>query len=365
MYPERAEAGVTHPTVAVYEARAADWAAERSAGHPERAEALAARAGEGPVVDLGCGPGWHLPHLGPGSIGLDAARSMLDIAPSDHPRVQARLDHLPFRRGGLVGAWASKSYVHLARTAVPLALADLHRALTPDAPADLTVFGGDTEHETFADDTFPGRWFSGWPEAMLRDVLVGAGFAVEDLTVVPAADLVPQLLCRLCRERTLPDTVGPGMRLLVCGLNPSVYSADAGIGFARPGNRYWPAALAAGLVTVDRDTRHALVHHGIGMTDLVKRATPRADALSADEYRDGVGRVDRLVEWLQPGAVVMVGLAGWRAAVDRQAVAGVQPEPFGGRPVYVMPSTSGLNAGSRLDDLTDHLRSAAALADTA
>jgi hypothetical protein len=61
----------------------------------------------------------------------------------------------------------------------------------------------------------------------------------------------------------------------------------------------------------------------------------------------------------------MVGLAGWRAAVDRKAVAGVQPEPFGGRPVYVMPSTSGLNAHSRLDDLADHLRAAAALADQA
>ncbi len=81
------------------------------------------------------------------------------------------------------------------------------------------------------------------------------------------------------------------MRLLVCGLNPSVYSADAGRGFARPGNRYWPAALAAGIVSRDRDTRHALLHHGVGMTDLVKRATPRADELTIDEYRDGVERV--------------------------------------------------------------------------
>ena len=348
--------------MAVYEARAADWAAQRSARRPERAAALGTRALDGPVADLGCGPGWHLPLLGPGAVGLDAARAMLDLAPAGHPRVQSRLDALPFRRGGLGGAWASKSYVHLARAAVPLALADLHRALAPGAPVDLTVFGGDTEHESFADDDFAGRRFSGWPEPMLRDVLVGAGFAVEDLVVETAADLVPQLLCTLRRERTLPDTVGPGMRLLVCGLNPSVYSADAGIGFARPGNRFWPAALAAGLVSRDRDTRHALVHHGIGMTDLVKRATPRADALAADEYRDGVGRVSRLVEWLQPGAVVMVGLAGWRATVERKAVAGLQPEPFGGRPAYVMPSTSGLNASSRLDDLTDHLRRAAALA---
>jgi len=154
-------------------------------------------------------------------------------------------------------------------------------------------------------------------------------------------------------------------RILVCGLNPSVYSADAGIGFARPGNRFWAAALAAGIVTVDRDTRAALTGRGVGMTDLVKRATPRADELTRDEYRDGLARVERLVQWLQPGAVCFVGLAGWRAAVDRKAVAGVQPDGIGGRPAYVMPSTSGLNAHSRLDDLADHLRAAAALADRA
>ena len=363
LYPERRAAGVSDPTVAAYEDRAAEWAAERAAGRPERAAALAHRTGEGPVVDLGCGPGWHLAHLGPSAVGLDAARAMLDLAPADHPRVQARLEALPFRRGSLAAGWGSKSYVHLPRTAVPLALADLHRALMVDGVADLTLFGGDAEGETFAEDRFAGRRFSLWPETLLSDVLTGAGFVIDDLTVESRPDGVAHLLCVLHRAHTLPDTVGAGMRLLVCGLNPSVYSADVGIGFARPGNRYWPAALAAGLVSRDRDPRHGLVRHGIGMTDLVKRATPRADALGADEYRAGVARVGRLVEWLQPGAVVMVGLAGWRAAVDRQAAAGVQPQAFGGRPVYVMPSTSGLNAGSRLEDLTAHLRSAATLAD--
>ncbi len=349
------------PTVAVYEARAREWARERRAAHPERAGALAELTG--PVVDLGCGPGWHLPHLGPRAIALDAARAMLDLVPerAPAPRVQARLEALPFRRGGLGGAWASKSYVHLARPAVPLALADLHRSLAVGAPADLTVFGGDADEQEYPDDEFAGRTFSFWPEDLLRGVFLGAGFSIDDLTVEPARDGLPHLLARVRRERTLADTVGPGMRLLVCGLNPSVYSADVGHGFARPGNRFWPAALAAGLVTRGHDPRHALAHHGIGMTDLVKRATPRADALTADEYDAGVARVRRLVEWLRPEAVVMVGLAGWRVAVDRKAVAGVQPDPFGGRPLYLMPSTSGLNAHSRLADLVTHLQAAATL----
>jgi TDG/mug DNA glycosylase family protein len=99
------------------------------------------------------------------------------------------------------------------------------------------------------------------------------------------------------------------------------------------------------------------------MTDLVKRATPRADELARDEYRDGLARVERLVRWLEPGAVCFVGLAGWRAAVDRRAVAGEQPDGIGGRPAYVMPNTSGLNARVPLAELADHLRAAIALSD--
>jgi TDG/mug DNA glycosylase family protein len=170
---------------------------------------------------------------------------------------------------------------------------------------------------------------------------------------------------RARRARTLADTVGPGMRLLVCGLNPSVYSADAGVPFARPGNRFWPAALGAGLVEGDRDPVGALKASGLGLTDLVKRATRTAAELDVDEYRYGVARVERLVRWLQPGAVCFVGLAGWRAVVDRKATAGLQPLPLGDRPVYVMPSSSGLNGRSSLADLTEHLRAAASLADAA
>lgn len=199
-----------------------------------------------------------------------------------------------------------------------------------------------------------------WPsaEASLVDVATGAGFVHIRLSGGDpwTVDAV--------RDRTLPDTVGPGMRLLVCGLNPSIHAADAGVGFVTPSNRFWRAAVEAGLVTRPRDPRDALRSHGVGMTDLAKRATRRADELSTAEYRAGVERVDRLCAWLRPGAVVCVGLAGWRAAVDRRAAVGVQDRTLGGRPVYVMPSTSGLNARTSLDDLVAHVRAALALATT-
>ena len=164
---------------------------------------------------------------------------------------------------------------------------------------------------------------------------------------------------------TLPDWVAPGMRLLICGLNPSIYAARAQVPFARPGNRFWPALLAAGLATVDRDPDHALAHHGIGFTDLVKRATVAASELSPDEYAAGLRRVERLCRRYRPDALCMVGLAGWRAAADRRATAGWQEGRLGDVPVYVMPNTSGLNASTQLDGFIEHLRRAAQAPPTA
>jgi TDG/mug DNA glycosylase family protein len=353
------------PTIEVYDARADEWRDERRPTLVDAAERFAARVtGAAPVLDAGCGPGWYSAALGPHVVALDASRAMLAIAREEAPStwpVQADLAHLPFRRHGLAGAYASKSYVHLARSSLPLAWHDLHRSLEVGAPIELVLFPTDEELAPFPDDPFVGRRFSGWRRPLLDDVVAGAGF--EDVAVEESGGThTGHLVVRATRARTLADTVGPGMRLLVCGLNPSLHAADAGVGFVTPGNRFWPAALAAGLVTVDRDPVHALVHHGVGMTDLVKRASPRAAELTRAEYVAGLGRLDRLVDWLRPGAVCVVGLAGWRAAADRRAVAGVSDRTIGGRPVYVMPNTSGINGSSTLADLTHHLRAAADLA---
>ena len=138
---------------------------------------------------------------------------------------------------------------------------------------------------------------------------------------------------RAVRARTLADTVGPGMQLLVCGVNPSPFSADAGVGYGRPGNRFWPAAMAAGIVSRDRDPVDALVTHGMGMTDFVKRPTRTAAEVTTDEYHRGFARLERLVQWLAPGAICFTGLSGWRSVVNPKAVAGRQPEPIAGRRV--------------------------------
>jgi TDG/mug DNA glycosylase family protein len=353
---------VDHATRAVYESRAGEWVVRRKAEDVDALRRLV-RGRRGPSIDLGCGPGWHTDTLPKPAIALDAALAMLDLVPDFAPsalRVQADLEALPFRPQSLQTAWARNSYVHLPRTSIPLALGDLQRSLRPGAAFTIRLFLGEDEgQDTFTDTEFGGRYFSFWHLDQLHDVLCGAGFEIAKTRALKGKFQDVQLEC--VRARTLPDVVGRDMRLLVCGLNPSLYAADAGVGFARPGNRFWPAALSAGVASADRDPWHALRHHGVGFTDLVKRATVAASELTRDEYRSGLARVERVVEWLRPGVVAFVGLAGWRAAVDRTAVAGPQVRSIGGRPVYVMPSSSGLNAHSSVADLADHLRAALAM----
>ena len=357
------------PTIKVYEARAAEWQAARPVRVLEQVAALGRAVPTGAArIDLGCGVGRDLAALGAPVVALDAAAAMLALARVEAPDawcVQADLERLPIRDGSLHGAWAWASYLHIPPRRLPWALMELHQALAVGSAMELVVRRGSNEG-ALADDTFPGRLFAEWEPDPLGDVVTGAGFDVHHCAVETSDQTVETadqewVTVRATRARTLPDFVAPQMRMLVCGLNPSVYAADRGVGFGRPGNRFWPAALEAGLVSRDRDPRHALIVHGMGMTDLVKRATARADAIGAGEYRTGAQRLERLVRWLKPGVVCFAGLSGYRVAVDRNAVAGPVPDGFAGRPAYVMPNPSGVNTHVSLDDLAEHLRAAAAL----
>jgi TDG/mug DNA glycosylase family protein len=342
-------------TISVYEQSVPQWHESRPARLGARARAVRDAAGSAAIVaDAGCGSGSYLPHLGAPVFAFDAARAMVVHARSVMPDAwlaQAALEAIPVRRGALGAVWARASYVHVARTELPLALGELHRATAVGAPLVLTMLQGDDEG-ALTDDDFPGRFFARWPRQALVDVVTGAGFEVGD---VQADGEWWHLHAR--RARTLADSVRAGLTVLVVGLNPSLYAADAGVGFARPGNRFWPAARAAGLVERERDLGHALIR-GIGFTDVVKRATVGAKELDRSEYRAGFARLERLVAWLAPGAVCFVGLAGWRAVIDRRAAPGVVPVGFAGRPAYLMPNPSGLNAHTTPAEFAAHLRAA-------
>lgn len=163
-----------------------------------------------------------------------------------------------------------------------------------------------------------------------------------------------------CRGATVPDLLGADVRLLIVGINPGLWTAAAGAHFARRGNRFYPALHRAGLVDrvidasagyADAD-REALLARGIGITNLVARATARADELSPEELREGGRRLSARVSELRPRVVAVLGITAYRVAFDaRTARLGRQERRVGGRETWVVPNPSGLNAHATLDDL--------------
>jgi double-stranded uracil-DNA glycosylase len=145
----------------------------------------------------------------------------------------------------------------------------------------------------------------------------------------------------------LGPIVGPGLLVLFVGINPSLRSAEVGHHFARPGNRFWPTLHAAGFTPrrLRPDEDAELPAHGIGVTNIAARPTRAASELSRDELRAGAAALEETVRAHAPRLVAVVGLTAYRAAFDRpRAGWGLQDETIGGRPVWVLPNPSGLNA---------------------
>ena len=155
------------------------------------------------------------------------------------------------------------------------------------------------------------------------------------------------------RDASIPDLVEPGIRLLFVGINPGLWTAATRTPFAHPGNRFYPALVAAGILPrmpdfargFDDADRAELLAAGIGISNLVNRATARADELSAQELRDGAVRLAADVARWRPPVVAIVGITAYRTAFRRpRAAAGRQPEDLGGAELWVVPNPSGLNA---------------------
>ena len=154
--------------------------------------------------------------------------------------------------------------------------------------------------------------------------------------------------------RTVPDLVGPTTRVLLCGINPSLWSGVVGLHFANPSNRLWPV-LADSSWTPRRllpSETDEVLRAGLGITNLVARATARADELSDDELRAGLADVARLAERVRPQVVAFLGLSAYRTATgQRRAAVGPQPDRLGPAGVWLLPNPSGLNASWQLPRL--------------
>ena len=162
------------------------------------------------------------------------------------------------------------------------------------------------------------------------------------------------------RGASVDDLMPEHPRLVFVGINPGLWTAATGTHFAHPGNRFYPALAAAGIIPRVPDfadglteaDRRMFLDAGIGISNLVHRATARADELGRAELREGAVRLaDDIARW-RPRAVAIVGLTAYRQGFDRpKALAGRQDEPIADAELWVVPNPSGLNAHATVADL--------------
>lgn len=173
------------------------------------------------------------------------------------------------------------------------------------------------------------------------------------------------------RNRSVPDLIGPGLRILLVGINPGLWTAAAQSHFARPGNRFYPALYEAGLskrrIDASRglaeEDRADLIGRGIGISNLVNRATASAAELSSIELRAGADALRRRVRALAPTVVGILGLGAYRTAFDQNnATKGWQDQRLEPARVYVAGNPSGLNAHETIASLALAFREMAAIA---
>ncbi|GEE01006.1 mismatch-specific DNA-glycosylase [Gordonia spumicola] len=172
-------------------------------------------------------------------------------------------------------------------------------------------------------------------------------------------------------NRTVPDLIGSDCRLLISGINPGLWTAATGAHFARPGNRFYPALYAAGIVDhvidasegIGDDDARALTDAGIGITNVVGRATAKASSLTREELEEGGRALIATVERVRPRVLAVLGITAYRTAFgDRRASAGEQQRTIAGARVWVLPNPSGLNAHETVDSLARAYREAAVAA---
>jgi TDG/mug DNA glycosylase family protein len=158
------------------------------------------------------------------------------------------------------------------------------------------------------------------------------------------------------RDTTLPDLIGPGLRVVFCGINPGLYTAAIGHHFGRPGNRFWKVLHLAGFTErqVSPFDERDLLGMGIGITNLVQRATAAASELTPRELRAGVARVEQLACAYAPRYVAFLGMLAYRGATGRRGAGmGLQPERMGESGLWLLPNPSGLQARYQLPELVE------------
>lgn len=140
------------------------------------------------------------------------------------------------------------------------------------------------------------------------------------------------------------------MRVLFVGINPGVRSAQTGHHFAGFSNRFWKLLYEARIVPepISYADDDRLPAWGLGITNLIARATRGIDTLRPAEYVEGTAILRRKVRRWKPDVVAFVGVTVFRAVFacpqGTPVKIGLHRSRFEGARVVVLPNPSGRNA---------------------
>src|ERR671937_525646 len=121
------------------------------------------------------------------------------------------------------------------------------------------------------------------------------------------------------RDKVVPDLIARDLMVLFVGINPGLYTAAIGHHFGRPGNRFWPALHDSGFTPrqLSPFEEHELIDLGLGVTNVVNRATAAADELTDDDLRAGARALARKVRRFAPRFVAFLGIGAYRVGFAR------------------------------------------------
>ncbi len=166
----------------------------------------------------------------------------------------------------------------------------------------------------------------------------------------------PPEVLRAAAGKHCRDVIDRDLQILFCGINPSLMTAAVGHHFARPGNRFWKTLAGANLTPrlLSAAEDEQLVQFGIGITNLVARATRTAAELSAEELVAGWLALQKKIRHYRPRTIAFLGIGAYRiASGDRVARIGLQQTTLAGASVWALPNPSGLNAHYQLPELIE------------
>jgi double-stranded uracil-DNA glycosylase len=151
---------------------------------------------------------------------------------------------------------------------------------------------------------------------------------------------------RLRTRGAVPDTLGPGVRVVFCGINPGHWSAAARAPFANPRNDFWRLLHAAGFTprVLEPHEHSELLRYGIGLTNAAYRTTRGAGDLRRADFAGAAERLEEVARNLRPRVIAFVGKAAYSGVYGGRCEHGLQERKLGETALFVLPSTSPANA---------------------